>query len=264
MRQTVFGIFDTANEAQTAVKKLMEEGFTREAIDVHRTREEINTTSSETHHKSKSNEYNSDGYRNFFSNLFADDDDQIRKHSEVASRGSVVTVHTNSPEESERAAQILDRYGAIDVNERARQYQQERSSGTNSTGQATGSESIPVIEEEMEIGKREVETGKVQIRSRIIERPVEETLRLREEHVNVERTPVNRPATEADFQNFKEGETEIIEHAEKAVVNKEARVVEEVNLHKDTKDRERIVRDTVRKTDVDVDRTTNDEEKKER
>lgn len=258
MRQTVIGIFNKPGEAQTAVKYLLDAGFTRNEIDVHSSREGTANTGTSTSH-TKSNERNSDGYRNFFSNLFGDTD-ETRTYSDVASRGSVVTVHTSSREDSERAAEILDRYGAVDVNDEARKYRTEGSQGTQTSGRETGSTSIPVIEEEMQVGKRQVETGGVRMRSRIIERPVEETVRLREEHVDVERKPVNRPATEADFQNFKEGETEITEHAEKPVVKKEARVVEEVKLNKETRDRERTVRDSVRKTDVDVKKTTNEDD----
>lgn len=267
MKQTVIGIFDKSSEAQNAIKHLLDEGFTSNEIDVHRSREETGTDKNKTETRSKSNEWNSDGYRNFFSNLFTDTD-EAQTYSEVASRSSVVTVHTTSKEESETAARVLDRFGAIDVNERARQNRATGTTGTQHTNRTTDrtteSGSIPVIEEKMEVGKREVETGKVQLRSRIIERPVEETLRLREEHVNVERNPVDRPATDADLRNFKEGETEITEHAEKPVVNKEARVVEEINLNKETKDRESTVRDSVRKTDVDVKKTTKDEERKNR
>ena len=262
MRQTVFGIFDKASEAQNAVKQLMDEGFDRSAIDVHRTREGEGTAIKGTN-RSEPKERNSDGYRNFFSNLFTDKK-EVETYSDVASRGSVVTVHTTSLEESERAAQVLDRFGAIDANERASHYRTEGSAGTQPTGRTADSESIPVIEEKMDVGKRDVETGGVRLRSRIIERPVEETLRLREEHVNVEREPVDRPATEADFQNFKEGETEMTEHAERPVVNKEARVVEEVKLNKETQDRERVIRDNVRKTDVDVEKTAAEEERRRR
>jgi hypothetical protein len=49
------------------------------------------------------------------------------------------------------------------------------------------------------VGKKVVETGGVRLHSRIIEKPVEETIRLREEHVNVKRTKVDRPATDDDF-----------------------------------------------------------------
>jgi uncharacterized protein (TIGR02271 family) len=112
--------------------------------------------------------------------------------------------------------------------------------------------SIPIIEENLQVGKREVNTGGVRLRSRIVERPVEEHLRLREEHVHVERNPVNRPASAADLANFQEGTIEMTEHAEQAIVNKEARIVEEVRLNKEVTERDEVVRDTVRRTDVDV------------
>ena len=201
----------------------------------------------------------------FFNSLF-DNRDESSKYSEVARHGSIVTVHTNSKDEAKRAAEILDKAGAIDVNERAAQYRNMSSSSKGSwtgSGSSKGSSSsIPVVEENLQVGKREVETGGVKLRSRIIERPVEEKLRLREEHVNVERQPVNRPASEADLKNFKEGERTIVEHAEKPMVNKEARVVEEVRLKKDTTEREETVRDTVRKQDVDVDKINPKGEKK--
>lgn len=255
MRQTVFGIFERADDAQNAVKQLLDNGFTEANIDV-RAKGGADAKSS---HYDKTSSSDSDGFSNFFSNLFGSNHEDTRSYSEVARRGSVVTVHTASAAESERAARILDEYGAVDASEKAREYRTTEGRDTATTAKDSG-QSIPVIEEEMEIGKREVETGAVRLRSRIIERPVEEKLRLREEHVTVNRTPVDRPATDKDFSTFKEGETEITEHAEVPVVNKEARVVEEVNLNKETRDRERTVRDTVRKTDVDVKQTTNEKD----
>jgi len=199
----------------------------------------------------------------FFSNLFGNDD-EATTYSGVANKsGSIVTVHAQSAEEAEQAADILDDNGAIDVNERASQYGltsgSSSSAGDYSTtgstsGKTTGDQttSIPIIEENLQIGKRTVETGGARLRSRIVERPVEESLRLREERVTVERNAVNRPATEADFTNFKEGTIEVTETAEVPVVAKEARVVEEVSLGKEVNEREETIRDTVRKTEVDV------------
>lgn len=252
MRQTVFGIFDTADDAQNAVRELLNNGFDHDFIDVRAQR------SSDSGDKARAGNESNDSIGNFFSNLFGGDNEESRTYSDVARRGTVVTVHAQSKEEADRAARILDEYGAIDANERGRQY---RTEGSRGTAQATGNkESIPVVEEKMEVGKRDVETGGVRVRSRIIERPVEEKLRLREEHVNVDRRKVDRAATDADLKNFKEGETEITEHAEKPVVNKEARVVEEVNLNKETKERSQTIRDSVRKQDVDVKKTNKDRE----
>jgi uncharacterized protein (TIGR02271 family) len=84
--------------------------------------------------------------------------------------------------------------------------------------------------------------------------PVEETVRLREETVRVERRPVDRPATAADLKANADETIELTETAEEAVVSKRARVVEEVVVHKDVEEHTETVRDTVRRTDVDVDR----------
>jgi uncharacterized protein (TIGR02271 family) len=117
---------------------------------------------------------------------------------------------------------------------------------------------IPVIEENLQVGKREVERGGARIRSRVIEKPVEANVRLREEHVIVNRHPVNRAATEADFNNVREGEFELTEHAEVPIVGKQARVVEEVEVGKTVEEHDQTVRDTVRRTDVEVDELSGD------
>jgi len=114
--------------------------------------------------------------------------------------------------------------------------------------------SIPVIEENMEIGKREVETNEVRVRSRIFEKPVEENLRLRSEFVHIERTPVNRTATPADLENFKEGVIEMKETEEVPLIKKEAKVVEEVKIKKEAENKEQTIRGSVRRQDVDVER----------
>ncbi|QMU31587.1 YsnF/AvaK domain-containing protein [Adhaeribacter radiodurans] len=121
-----------------------------------------------------------------------------------------------------------------------------------------GTTAIPIIEEELQVGKQVVETGGARLRSRIIEKPVEENIHLREEHVHIERTPVNRPATEADLTNFQEGEIEITEHAEVPIITKEARVVEEISLEKEVEEREETIRDTIRRTDVEIENLDSD------
>ncbi|OGX90969.1 YsnF/AvaK domain-containing protein [Hymenobacter coccineus] len=198
-----------------------------------------------------------DGIAGFFSNLFGGDDDTTQRYSHVARQaGSIVTVHCSTPAHAHQAADILDAAGAVNVDERAAAtgYQGQANSlaGTTPTNQSTDGLKAEVIEETLQVGKRVEQTGGVRLRSRIVEKPVEASVRLREERVVVNRTPVNRPATEADFTAFKEGQVELTESAERAVVSKEAHVVEEVSLGKQVTEREEIVRDTVRNTEVDV------------
>lgn len=110
---------------------------------------------------------------------------------------------------------------------------------------------IPVIEESMEVGKKVVERGGIRITQRVVEKPVEENINLREEHIKVDRKNVDRPATDSDF-NANDQDLEIREHAEVPVVNKEARVVEEIKVTKEVTNRDEKVKDTIRKTEVDV------------
>jgi uncharacterized protein (TIGR02271 family) len=113
---------------------------------------------------------------------------------------------------------------------------------------------IPVVEEDISIGKREVERGHVRIYSRVTEQPAEASVRLREEKVTVERRPADRPATEADFAAAEKEVIEMTETAEEPVVTKRARVVEEVVVHKEVTERTETVRGTERHTDVEVKR----------
>ncbi|MDB5247579.1 MAG: hypothetical protein JWQ40_1973 [Segetibacter sp.] len=266
MAQTVIGMFDNAAEAQQAVQELTSRGFSRSSIDVSNP-SSLPTASSAS---SSNSEDDDNGITKFFKSLFSDDSD---KYTAVATRSqSIVTVHAQTEDEAEDAADILDDCGAVDVDERAASYgitgagasnfsadnTIEDLSGTRGTtgyntasaGEAT---KIPIIEENLEVGKREVLKGGVRLRSRIVERPVEESLRLREESVHIERTPVNRAATSDDLSNFRNTEIEMTETAEVPVVSKEARVVEEVSLGKEVNERTETISDTVRKTEVDVD-----------
>lgn len=111
---------------------------------------------------------------------------------------------------------------------------------------------IPIVEERLEVGKEAVETGGVRVEKRVNERPVQEQIELKEERVNVERRPVDRPAQPGDVEAFQEGSMEFVERGERAVVSKEARVVEEVLVNKDVQRRTETVSDTLRYTTVSV------------
>jgi uncharacterized protein (TIGR02271 family) len=133
-------------------------------------------------------------------------------------------------------------------------YQHNHFNEDNFYNQNQNQNKIPIIEENLEVGKQEVNTGTTRIRSKIVERPVEGTINLREEHVNIERTPVNRPVTDADVNAFQEQEINLTEHAEIPVVNKEARVVEEITINKEVENREQTIRDTLRSTEVEAEK----------
>jgi len=112
-----------------------------------------------------------------------------------------------------------------------------------------GEQRIPIVEEHLRVGKRREERGHVRVFTRTIEEPVEESVEIHSERVRVERRPADRPANPEDI---KERAIEATEVSEQPVVAKEARVVGEVVVSKDVQDRKETVRDTVRRTDVQV------------
>jgi len=111
---------------------------------------------------------------------------------------------------------------------------------------------LPIVEEQMTVGKRAVEKGGVNVRTTMTEKPIEETVNLREENVTVQRHRVDRPVDNAT-DAFQEGTFDVTTKAEVPVVSKEARVVEEVVIDKQMTERTETVRDTVKRTDVEVD-----------
>lgn len=284
MANTVIGIFESESKAQEAQNYLLANGFAAGDVDISTSSYSPDTTASSVN---KDDDDFGDRIGNFFKDLFDGDGDETRRYSEAGKRGTIVTVHAIDADEAETAAAILDQYGAVDIDESAAGYD----STQGYTGTATevpvntyvdnavdpyanrsldvvsdGSllsddqtESLPVIKEELQVGKREIETGGVRLRSRIIERPVQESIRLRQEQVNVTRTPVDRIASESDFDTFKEGTIEMTEYAEVPLVSKEARVVEEVSLNKTVDEREEVINETLRNTEVKIEDLTDEE-----
>ena len=282
MTHTVVGLFDNRSDAQAAMQDLVSEGFIQEDIDLSNrsfaggTADNDSVTGSSRTAGYDDNEGIGDKITNFFNSLFGDDETTASTYTNAASDAdAILTVQVDSDERARQAQEILDRHNAMDVDERSAQYGQgsgfaDRSMNTTgttgtadyadtdinraeSTGNVDNMRTIPVVEENLNVGKREVERGGARIRSRIVERPVEANVRLREEHVVVNRRPVNREINDADLQNFQPGEMELTERAEVPIVGKEARVVEEVEVGTNVTERDETVRDTVRRTEVDVD-----------
>jgi uncharacterized protein (TIGR02271 family) len=250
MTKTVIGLFDNTREAERAVLELINSGIPREDIGI--TSQDYYMAGERTGYDSSAETDAGDKYKvigekisNFFSSLLGGDNaNDVGYYSDALRRGgAVVTVDAETDDAANRAAALMDQYGATDVDERGAQ------------SQKGGEVAIPVMEEELQVGKRQVERGGVRVRSRVIERPVEEMVRLREERVRVERRPVNRPVTEADLRAFREGTIEVTERAEEPVVSKQARIIEEVAVGKDVAERTETVHDTVRRTEVDVEET---------
>lgn len=114
---------------------------------------------------------------------------------------------------------------------------------------------IPIVEERLEVGKRPIETGGLKIRKRVVEEPVSKQVDVRDEHVEVDRRPVNERVGDREAgAMFKDQDIDVTERGEKVVAGKEARVKEDLVVNKETGSHKETVQDTVRHTEVDVDR----------
>ena len=209
---------------------------------------------------------------------------------------SVVVVKSTPGHDVDAVVAILERHSPIDIDERAANYGAQsytasglgaasatavnsstaiesmepcglRSSSPLGTTTAPVSapparplgsnETVQLSEEQLAVGKRLVNRGGTRIRRYVVETPVEESVKLHDEKVTLERRPVSdgRPIAEGSFS---EKVIEMTETAEEAVVSKTAHVVEEIGLRKEAMDRVQTVHDTVRKEQVEVDQVPGD------
>ena len=108
------------------------------------------------------------------------------------------------------------------------------------------------VEEELKVGKQQAVGGKRLVTS-VTERAVEKPVTLHEEEVEVERRREDhRLSPDEAARAFQEETVEVTATSERPVVSKEARVTGEVALRKRAVERREVVRDTVRRQDVDV------------
>jgi uncharacterized protein (TIGR02271 family) len=287
MENTVVGVYDDKSQAQSAMNELLASGFSRN--DVQMNPEHV-PTARDTADTGDTGHGIGHFFRSLFG--MEDTDRHSDVYSEAVRRGSMVLVVTvDNDAQRDRAMDIMNRYDPTDIDERSDYWRSQGWSGfdtsapmltddeirqersrysasrpvgdmtTASTAQPTadttaartGQETtIPVVQEELKVGKREVQRGGVRVYQRVRETPVQENVQLREEHVKVERHPVNQPASEADLAALKEGSVEMREMAEEPVVEKSARVVEEVVVGKEVTQETANINDTVRSTEVDV------------
>jgi len=196
----------------------------------------------------------------------SEEDAQV--YAEGVRRGGTLVTARVPDNDRARLQAILDRSG-VDIGRRREAYRQrgwnrfdeksqpytpdqvrrERQQYGSSAGNREGV--LPVVEEELRVGKRDVDQGGVRVKSHVVETPVTEEVSLQQERVSVERRPVNRPLS-ANEHAFQDRTIEVEQKGQEAVVSKEARVKEEVVVNKDVRERNQKVSDTVRRTEVEV------------
>ena len=284
MGTTVSAMFDSQSEAQRAVDRLTAAG-----IPMARIRQVSGNADGAAHTAMGDRDK---GFWESLGDFFFPDEDRYTYAEGLSRGGYLVTVTGLSGGEYDTALDILDDEGSINLDDRVESWRSEGWGGYEASPYATGStaaayesraeamdspsldqdrlrgdsalhggaqgdETIPVIEERIRIGKRETGHGRVRVRAYTVEEPVSESVALREERVEIERRPVDRDVTSADAA-FQDRTIEAEEYREDAVVQKEARVVEEIGLRKTSETHREEVTDTVRRTEVEIDRDATD------
>lgn len=265
MTRTITALFDKRADAEAAENRLKASNVDAGHISIHdKTSHGFHATGRSTTHEP--------GMWASIKNAFLPDEDR-HTYEEGVRRGGFLLTADVDEEHVDDVVRVLEEADTIDIDDRAQEW---RSSGWDyapeaalGAGAATGAyaygtdktaartdvegeQSIPIVEEQLVVGKREVDRGGARVRSYVTEIPVHEQVRLRDEKINVQRRAVDRPLTDAD-DAFRERTIDVTATGEEAVVGKTARVVEEVVVSKTVGERVEEIDDTVRRTDVEID-----------
>ena len=116
---------------------------------------------------------------------------------------------------------------------------------------------VPVVREELSVGKREVETGRVRVVKTVHEREEVVDEPLLREQVQVERVPVNKVVEAPESVRY-EGDMLVIPvYEEVLVVEKRLLLKEEIHVHKTASEERHTERVPLREEQVSVSRADN-------
>jgi uncharacterized protein (TIGR02271 family) len=110
-------------------------------------------------------------------------------------------------------------------------------------------------EEELHVGTRSVESGRVRLRKYVVTEMVTKTVPVQHEEVRIEREPItdaNRDAA-MDGPAISEEEHEVVLHEDQVVVDKDVVAKERVKLGKETVSGEQEVSEEIRKEQIETD-----------
>jgi uncharacterized protein (TIGR02271 family) len=123
------------------------------------------------------------------------------------------------------------------------------------TSGPTTDDAMTRSEEHLQVGTQRVESGRARLRKYVVTENVTQTVPVSREEVRLEREPI----TDANVGDalagpaISEEEHEVVLHAERPVVAKEAVPVERVRLDTETVTEQQTVTDTVRKEQIELD-----------
>jgi uncharacterized protein (TIGR02271 family) len=177
------------------------------------------------------------------------DEDRAIYRRAIDSGGAVLTLRAPDTEVN-RAMNILNVHGPMNLNDSARR----SASPSTEIGRINAPEEVlHLAEEQIDVGKRLVATGKSRIRRFITEKPVEQQITLHDERCEVARREVTDPKLAKDI-DWKDLTIEVTETSEQPVVTKTARIAEEVVIRRRQSEHVETIRDRVRRQQLEVER----------
>ncbi|WP_342640885.1 YsnF/AvaK domain-containing protein [Rhodoligotrophos ferricapiens] len=259
--QTMVAVFDSPKQANRVMKALQAAGFAEADISLF------------DKGRLSSNGKNKLTDPAVWQKLFGDGifEHEAAVYSQALDQGGVVLSLRVIDNEVAHAAGILDLHHPIDVHDRAKTNGIAKPAHVDTIAKALAATPLPadqkvavtpkladahddvlrLAEEQLNVGKEKVETGKTRVRRFVTERPVTANVTLHEEHADVIRKAITDPSYVADV-DWADSTIEVVETAEHALVNKTARIVEEVSLKLTGSDHVETVHDKVRRQQVEI------------
>jgi len=247
--EKVIAVYDTAAHAEAAVNTLKSAGYSADNISV--TRNENDAPAAGLSEPG------------FWRRLFGHNIGLHEAHAyghTVSRGGASVTVRV--PEsEVPKVIEVLDAYQPVDVLDRARVYGSSAAEAprvivpppTSASDVRKDEEVVRLAEEQLIVGKRQVDAGITRVRRFSVEKPVEANVTLHDEQVEVMRRAISDPDYLKKI-DWRDQTIEVSETTEQPVVNKAVRVIEEVVIRRKGSDHIETVHDTVRRQQLEVER----------
>ncbi len=223
MTTTVIGLFGSTEEAKKAARAIQGTGHAKQEPQV-----------MDAGAKDVGEELTGRGF----------DRETATRYARAVAKGPVLVLARVEDDEADAVAEAIDAQGALSLEEA------EKKSGGKSEGTT-----LEVVQEEAEVRKQGVSQGAVRVSRHVTEKPFKETVTLRDRHVEVEERSVERGLSDAEARDaFAETTEEFVETGERAVVEKTAKVVGEVQVSQTVETHKETVEGTVRRADVEVER----------
>lgn len=246
--EKVVAVYDSVTNANAAVKSLTSSGYLADDISVIRNEGEAE----------KAGLYEPGIWKRLFGRDLEHEEAAVLGRS-LAQGSTIISVRV--PEsEALKVMSLLDRQKPVDVVDRAKAYGLVGAtaaaplapSATLTASILVEERSLPVAEEELSVGKRMVESGHTRVRRYVIEKPVEASITLHEEHVEVIRRAISDPTYLKDI-DWSDKAIDMTETLEEPVISKTAHITEEIVIRKQGSDHKQTVHDTVRRQEIEID-----------